>query len=88
MEYSDHCSWTSRTGVSDKSESELQKIDATGEQQYLSVGQIFLLDNPLLKVPLTRTHQNHGCLVTGARRQGLNFLYAHLNRLIRHMISI
>jgi xylulose-5-phosphate/fructose-6-phosphate phosphoketolase len=37
---------------------------------YLSVGQIYLYDNPLLKQPLKLAHTNRGCPVTGARRRG------------------
>ena len=63
---------------------ELRRIDAWWRAaNYLSVGQIYLLDNPLLREPLRRSTSSRGCSATGARRPGLNFVYAHLNRVIR-----
>ncbi|MEV4669969.1 phosphoketolase family protein [Microbacterium sp. LWO12-1.2] len=50
---------------------------------YLSVGQIYLLDNPLLLDPLTREHIKPRLLGHWGTTPGLNFLYAHLNRVIR-----
>ncbi len=50
---------------------------------YLSVGQIYLLDNPLLREPLTRDHIKPRLLGHWGTTPGLNFLYAHLNRVIR-----
>ena len=50
---------------------------------YLSVGQIYLLDNPLLREPLTREHIKSRLLGHWGTTPGLNFLYAHLNRVIR-----
>jgi len=50
---------------------------------YLSVGQIYLLDNPLLREPLTREHVKPRLLGHWGTTPGLNFLYAHLNRAIR-----
>lgn len=50
---------------------------------YLSVGQIYLLDNPLLKVPLTREHIKPRLLGHWGTTPGLNFIYVHLNRLIK-----
>jgi xylulose-5-phosphate/fructose-6-phosphate phosphoketolase len=50
---------------------------------YLSVGQIYLLDNPLLKEPLRPDHIKPRLLGHWGTTPGLNFLYAHLNRLIR-----
>ena len=50
---------------------------------YLSVGQIYLYDNPLLKKPITASTSSRGSWATGARRPGLNFIYVHLNRIIR-----
>jgi xylulose-5-phosphate/fructose-6-phosphate phosphoketolase len=50
---------------------------------YLSVGQIYLLDNPLLKVPLTLEHVKPRLLGHWGTTPGLNFIYAHLNRLIK-----
>jgi xylulose-5-phosphate/fructose-6-phosphate phosphoketolase len=49
----------------------LHKIDAYWRAaNYLSVGQIYLYDNPLLKQPLKLAHTNRGCSATGARRRG------------------
>ncbi len=50
---------------------------------YLSVGQIYLLDNPLLKKPLTRDHVKPRLLGHWGTTPGLNFIYAHLNRIIK-----
>jgi xylulose-5-phosphate/fructose-6-phosphate phosphoketolase len=49
---------------------------------YLSVGQIYLLANPLLKKPLTLEHIKPRLLGHWGTTPGLNFIYAHLNRLI------
>jgi xylulose-5-phosphate/fructose-6-phosphate phosphoketolase len=49
---------------------------------YLSVGQIYLRDNPLLEEPLTREHVKPRLLGHWGTTTGLNFLYVHLNRLI------
>ncbi len=50
---------------------------------YLSVGQIYLRDNPLLDVPLTMDHVKPRLLGHWGTTPGLNFLYVHLNRLIK-----
>src|SRR5437867_6645365 len=50
---------------------------------YLSVGQIYLLDNPLLKQPLTLEHIKPRLLGHWGTTPGLNFVYAHLNRMIK-----
>src|SRR3954462_1150778 len=50
---------------------------------YLSVGQIYLLDNPLLREPLTAEHVKPRLLGHWGTTPGLNLLYAHLNRVIR-----
>ena len=50
---------------------------------YLSVGQIYLLDNPLLKEPLSLEHIKPRLLGHWGTTPGLNFIYAHLNRVIR-----
>src|SRR5690349_14844933 len=50
---------------------------------YLSVGQIYLLDNPLLREPLTLDHVKPRLLGHWGTTPGLNLLYAHLNRVIR-----
>lgn len=49
---------------------------------YLSVGQIYLRDNPLLEEPLTREHIKPRLLGHWGTTPGLNFIYVHLNRLI------
>ena len=50
---------------------------------YLSVGQIYLYDNPLLKKPLTKEHIKPRLLGHWGTTPGLNFIYVHLNRVIR-----
>jgi xylulose-5-phosphate/fructose-6-phosphate phosphoketolase len=50
---------------------------------YLSVGQIYLLDNPLLKESLRKEHIKRRLLGHWGTSPGLNFLYVHINRLIR-----
>ncbi|SEI53442.1 phosphoketolase family protein [Nitrosomonas eutropha] len=62
---------------------ELQKIDAYWRAaNYLSVGQIYLLDNPLLQAPLTLQNIKPRLLGHWGTTPGLNFIYAHLNRVI------
>src|SRR5437867_341047 len=68
-------------GLSDK---ELALIDAYWRAaNYLSVGQIYLYDNPLLKKPLTKEHIKPRLLGHWGTTPGLNFIYVHLNRLIK-----
>lgn len=50
---------------------------------YLSVGQIYLMDNPLLRQPLEPEHIKPRLLGHWGTTPGLNFIYAHLNRVIR-----
>ena len=50
---------------------------------YLSVGQIYLLDNPLLKEPLQLKHVKPRLLGHWGTTPGLNFIYVHLNRVIK-----
>jgi xylulose-5-phosphate/fructose-6-phosphate phosphoketolase len=62
---------------------DLEKIDALWRAaNYLSVGQIYLLDNPLLRKPLVREHIKPRLLGHWGTTPGLNFLYAHLNHAI------
>jgi len=62
----------------------LRKIDAYWRAaNYLSVGQIYLYDNPLLKQPLKRTHIKPRLLGHWGTTPGLNLIYVHLNRLIK-----
>ncbi len=61
----------------------LRKIDAYWRAaNYLSVGQIYLFDNPLLRKPLKRAHIKPRLLGHWGTTPGLNFIYAHLNRVI------
>jgi xylulose-5-phosphate/fructose-6-phosphate phosphoketolase len=65
------------------SKDELQKIDAYWRaSNYLSVGQIYLKDNPLLTEPLKSEHIKPRLLGHWGTTPGLNFLYVHLNRII------
>jgi xylulose-5-phosphate/fructose-6-phosphate phosphoketolase len=50
---------------------------------YLSVGQIYLYENPLLRAPLDRGHIKPRLLGHWGTTPGLNFIYAHMNRVIR-----
>lgn len=62
----------------------LNKINAYWRAaNYLSVGQIYLYDNPLLKVPLTLKHIKPRLLGHWGTTPGLNFIYVHLNRIIK-----
>jgi xylulose-5-phosphate/fructose-6-phosphate phosphoketolase len=65
-------------------ETELIKINAYWRAaNYLSVGQIYLLDNPLLKEPLKSSHIKKRLLGHWGTTPGLNFIYVHLNRIIK-----
>jgi xylulose-5-phosphate/fructose-6-phosphate phosphoketolase len=75
--------WRSRRAkpVSDEM---LQKLNTWWRAaNYLSIGQIYLLDNPLLREPLTRDHIKPRLLGHWGTTPGLNFIYAHLNRAIQ-----
>ena len=62
----------------------LRKMDAWWRAaNYLSVGQIYLYDNPLLKEPLSLAHIKPRLLGHWGTTPGLNFIYVHLNRLIK-----
>jgi xylulose-5-phosphate/fructose-6-phosphate phosphoketolase len=62
---------------------EARRIDASWRAaNYLSVGQIYLLDNPLLREPLQAEHVKPRLLGHWGTTPGLNFLYAHMNRAI------
>jgi xylulose-5-phosphate/fructose-6-phosphate phosphoketolase len=69
---------------------ELQKLDAYWRAaNYLSVGQIYLYENPLLKQPLTKEHIKPRLLGHWGTTPGLNFIYVHLNRVIKkHDLSM
>ena len=63
---------------------ELRLIDAYWRAaNYLSVGQIYLLSNPLLKEPLVAEHIKPRLLGHFGTTPGLNFIYVHMNRAIR-----
>ncbi len=66
------------------SSEELRKINAYWRAaNYLSIGQIYLMDNPLLKKPLKLEHIKPRLLGHWGTTPGLNFIYAHLNRIIK-----
>ncbi|WP_339458663.1 phosphoketolase family protein [Nodularia spumigena] len=63
---------------------ELHKINAYWRAaNYLSVGQIYLFDNPLLREPLKKEHVKPRLLGHWGTTPGLNFIYVHLNRVIK-----
>ncbi len=63
---------------------ELDKMNAYWRAtNYLSVGQIYLLDNPLLKEPLRLEHIKPRLLGHWGTTPGLNFIYVHCNRIIK-----
>ncbi len=63
---------------------ELRKINAYWcAANYISTRQIYLYDNPLLKEPLKLEHTKPRLLGHWGTTQGLNFIYVHLNRLIK-----
>ena len=68
----------------------LQRMDAYWRAaNYLSVGQIYLWDNPLLRQPLTQKHIKPRLLGHWGTTPGLNFIYVHLNRIINdHDLNI
>jgi xylulose-5-phosphate/fructose-6-phosphate phosphoketolase len=73
---------STRTVLSDD---EIALIDAYWRAaNYLSVGQIYLLDNPLLSEPLAAEHIKPRLLGHWGTTPGLNLIYAHLNRIIRN----
>ena len=75
---------TATPGGESLSPAELRAIDAYWRAaNYLSVGQIYLLANPLLREPLALEHIKPRLLGHWGTTPGLNFIYAHLNRIIR-----
>ena len=63
---------------------ELRKTNAYwSAANYLSIGQIYLLDNPLLREPLRHAHIKPRLLGHWGTTPGLNFVYAHFNRVIK-----
>src|SRR4051794_15303138 len=66
------------------SAADLRHVDAFWRAaNYLSVGQIYLLENPLLREPLAPEHIKPRLLGHWGTTPGLNFLYAHLSRAIQ-----
>ena len=64
-------------------EEELRKIDAYFRAcNYLTVGQLYLLDNPLLREPLKKEHIKSKIVGHWGTCPGQNFVYVHLNRVI------
>src|SRR6187551_995892 len=75
---------TQSTSAGPLSADELRRMDMWWRAaNYLSVGQIYLMDNPLLREKLEAEHVKPRLLGHWGTTPGLNFLYAHLNRLIR-----
>ena len=73
-----------KVGPEPLSSEELRRIDAYWRAaNYLSVGQIYLLANPLLREPLTLEHVKPRLLGHWGTTPGLNFVYAHMNRVIK-----
>ena len=73
-----------KTNLKTLSSQSLRKMDAYWcAANYLSVGQIYLYDNPLLKQPLTLAHIKPRLLGHWGTTPGLNFIYVHLNRVIK-----
>ena len=63
---------------------ELERMNAYWRAaNYLSVGQIYLMDNPLLREPLKKEHIKPRLLGHFGTTPGLNFIYVHMNRLIQ-----
>src|SRR5947207_1973500 len=74
----------SKAAIGALSADELRTMDAYWRaSNYLSVGQIYLLDNPLLKEPLKREHVKSRLLGHWGTSPGLNMLCVHLNRVIK-----
>ncbi|MDO8986409.1 phosphoketolase [Cypionkella sp.] len=75
---------TAPTDLSQFPQPDLRHIDAYWRAaNYLTVGQIYLLDNPLLREPLRIEHVKPRLLGHWGTSPGLSFIYAHLNRIIR-----
>ncbi|HKE38918.1 MAG TPA: phosphoketolase family protein [Casimicrobiaceae bacterium] len=73
-----------RSSVEPVADAMLERMDAYWRAtNYLSVGQIYLYDNPLLKQPLKLEHVKPRLLGHWGTTPGLNFVYVHLNRIIK-----
>jgi xylulose-5-phosphate/fructose-6-phosphate phosphoketolase len=80
----EHALAMTATSTRSLTDTELQEIDAYWRAaNYLSVGQIYLRDNPLLREPLRLEHVKPRLLGHWGTTPGLNLLYAHMNRAIR-----
>jgi xylulose-5-phosphate/fructose-6-phosphate phosphoketolase len=78
------CSPVTELAPSPLSTDEVKRLDAWWRAaNYLSVGQIYLLANPLLRQPLSAEHVKPRLLGHWGTTPGLNFIYAHMNRMIR-----
>ncbi len=76
---------TAATSKPTQTEQELELMDAYWRAaNYLSVGQIYLRENPLLRRPLSVEDIKPRLLGHFGTTPGLNFIYLHMNRLIRH----
>ena len=76
---------TDVTAAGPLSDHDLALIDAYWRAaNYLSVGQIYLLDNPLMRQRLRPEHVKSRLLGHWGTTPGLNFIYAHMNRVIRN----
>ena len=75
---------TETTSAQPLAADELRLLDAYWRAaNYLSVGQVYLLDNPLLREPLQPEHIKPRLLGHFGTTPGLNMIYVHLNRAIR-----
>jgi xylulose-5-phosphate/fructose-6-phosphate phosphoketolase len=80
----DHDSKTQTPEAQPLSSEELHRIDAWWRAcNYLSVGMIYLRDNPLIEEPLTVEHVKHRLLGHWGASPALSFVWAHLNRCIK-----
>src|ERR1051326_8261179 len=83
------CIATARSNLVDEnvkqlSDEEVRLLNAYWRAaNYLSVGQIYLYDNPLLREPLQIQHIKPRLLGHWGTTPGLNFIYVHLNRVIK-----
>ncbi|WP_152351931.1 phosphoketolase family protein [Brachybacterium subflavum] len=75
--------WPAAEGTAPDQEELLRLHGWWRAANYLSVGQIYLMDNPLLRTPLAREHVKPRLLGHWGTTPGLTFLYAHMNRAIR-----
>src|SRR5436305_3108463 len=84
MSLADSDTLAGRTVEATASATELELIDAYWRAaNYLSIGQIYLLANPLLREPLQVEHVKPRLLGHWGTTPGLNFVYAHMNRVIK-----